>query len=385
MNNPFHAQGPTNPKHYANRKLLIQRFRKNVFDVADSNGATKPNNFAIVGKWGVGKTSTLYKFRDMLGNELKDCRAFCVFIEIKPAVCENSDKLAQYVISHILREMRRRLPANMKIKNFINEEITKWHISKLSLMPELERREIEITATSLHESLVRIWKTLNENSYKSAVIMLDDIQYIAVNGKHGMFYDLRTDIQSLMAEGARYIFVTTSPENIQPTIQDAAEPFTRLFEKHILEPFDITGTREMILNPIEHENISLFLDDGVIAKIHEFTGGHPYFISLIMREIVDKKVSGRITAKEFNSIYPDLTQYLATVKFDDDFAKASDEEKKILLRMGKSKNELVSRSEMGYPPNAYVVRLLEKDLLVKAERGEYKLYHKLFREYLKRK
>ena len=129
----------------------------------------------------------------------------------------------------------------------------------------------------------------------------------------------------------------------------------------------------------------LALDEAVISRIHEFTGGHPYFISLIMREIVDRKAEGRLTAREFDAIHPDLSAYLAAVKFDDDFEKASDAERTILLKMARARDELVSPSYIGPGGPKSLVRLVEKGLVIKMDRGRFKLYHKLFRDYLKRK
>ena len=385
MTNPFHAQGPTPPEYYSNRKALLERFSRNVMGVAESNGRTRPNNFSIVGRWGIGKTSTLFKFRDMLENECKGAKAFCVFVGLKPAAFANSDTFFQYMLGAILREMAGQLPTNARMKNFVEEEVGKWHLSKLSFTPELEHRERAVAATTVRESLVRVWKRLEENGYGIAVIMLDDIHYAVEQGKGAILMDLRTDIQNLPMEGARFMFITTSPENLQPNIRDAAEPFTRLFEKHILEPFDIAGTREMILKPIKKDKPDLALDEAVISRIHEFTGGHPYFISLIMREIVDRKAEGRLTAREFDAIHPDLSAYLAAVKFDDDFEKASDAERTILLKMARARDELVSPSYIGPGGPKSLVRLVEKGLVIKMDRGRFKLYHKLFRDYLKRK
>ncbi len=76
MKNPFNAQGPTDPRYYANRSKLLDLFRHNVIWVAKSKGVTKPVNISITGRWGMGKTSTLHKFKDMLANDCGGARIF---------------------------------------------------------------------------------------------------------------------------------------------------------------------------------------------------------------------------------------------------------------------------------------------------------------------
>ena len=89
--NPFYARGPIEPQYFANRKDLLEFFTENVREVSESDN-TKPDNIAILGNWGVGKTSALLKFQDIIHNEMKDSAAtFSVLLSLKPSVCEDAD------------------------------------------------------------------------------------------------------------------------------------------------------------------------------------------------------------------------------------------------------------------------------------------------------
>ena len=58
MLNPYSPQYPADPEHFANRDEIITYFKSNVISFAKTPQA-KPMNFAILGDWGVGKTSHL--------------------------------------------------------------------------------------------------------------------------------------------------------------------------------------------------------------------------------------------------------------------------------------------------------------------------------------
>ena len=389
MVNPFNIQGPTSPKYYANRKDLLETFTKSVTSVVKSKGVTRPLNLAVTGRWGIGKTSTLYKFKDILENELKGGKVFSAMVPLKPACCEDADTFSATVLETIFTEYESTSGLSQTIKDFLNEEknIThNWKLSKLSLNPELERKQKPVRAVNFKETLLRLWKKLESNGFDLAIIMLDDIHYVLTQGKGEILFDLRTDMQTLSAAGARFMFVITGPATLYPEMRDKAEPFTRLFERFDLEPFDFNGTKELIEKPLAVEKIKLKISDDVVKKIHEITGGHPYFITLVLRDLLNQKQEGKLSVKEFAEIYPDLVDHFARIKFNDDYARATDAEKEVLYKIAASNKQEVAPNDIGgAAATKFLERLVSKDLVIKIARGKYGVYNPLFKEYLRRK
>lgn len=389
MKNPFNTQGPTSPKYYANRAELLSTFKDGVMAVIESNGITKPTNIAVMGRWGIGKTSTLYKFRDILKNEAEEAKVFSSLLPLKPTYCADADTFSATVLESIFKEYECTIQLPQKVKDFITEEldlIHNWKLTRVSPIPELERKQKSVKAVNFKDTLLRFWTKLSTNGFDLAVLMLDDIHYLITQGKGEMLYDLRTDMQALSAAGARFMFVITGPLTLYPEMHDKAEPFTRLFERFDLEPFDLQGTRQLIEKPLETEKINLKLSGDVIEKIHEITEGHPYFVTLVMRDLLNKKQNGRLSLKEFTGFYPDLTEHFARIKFNGDYARATDAEKEVLMKMAKSAKTEVSPSEIGGRAKSKLLeRLTDKELVVKMGRGRYRLYNPLFKGYLRKK
>jgi hypothetical protein len=213
--------------------------------------------------------------------------------------------------------------------------------------------------------------------------MIDDIHYMLTEGWSGSLYDLRTDIQALATEGTKYLFIITGPKFIYPSMHEMAEPFTRLFERFELNNFDLAGTAEAITKPIRIAGIHLEIPEDVIEQIHNITDGHPFFIAGMMRDILRIHDKETLTLSDFEQIKPGLIEHLARTKFEDDYNKATDAEKQILLNCAQLKNKIFSPLEIKSKSLSKLLeRLANKELLVKLERGKYSLYHPLFKEYL---
>ncbi|WP_048198355.1 P-loop NTPase fold protein [Methanocella arvoryzae] len=387
--NPFNAQGPTNPKYYANREKLLLTFHRSVMAVSRSGGVTRPVNIAVMGGWGVGKTSTLLKFKDMIKNESEGARIFSACVPLSPNCCSDADTFFVYLMESIFREYESTVELPQRVVDFIREELNvfeNWKISKVSMTPEIERREHSPPrGINFKETMIKFWEKLHAGGIQLAVVMLDDIHYALASRENAeLLYDLRTVMQGLSASGAQFMFIITGPANLYPEMRDKAEPFTRLFERFDLEPFDIEGTRQLIEKPLEAEGIDLTIDDPVVEKIHQITDGHPYFLTVTMRDVLDEMNEGRLTIMEFKGICPALIEHFARLKFHDDLDRASDAEQELLFRMALAQQSEITPSELkGSSVTKLLDRLVKKELVVKVARGRYRLYNPLFREYLK--
>jgi hypothetical protein len=383
--NPFHPRGAANPRYFANRTEILDFFIKTVKESAKSK-PTKPDNMALLGSWGIGKTSALQKFKGLLKDELRDVYSFSTIFSIKPAYCASSEMFTLALLENLSKEYDVSAPIEDKVRQTVVEEVQvwkKWGIKSLSLTgPNIERKGEKAAEISLVEALYDFWKKVEDKGVQIVIIMLDDIHYLLQSEWKGSFYDLRTDIQSLSAKGCKFMFIITGPTLLYPEIRGVAEPFTRLFERYDLAPFDFDGTKDAINKPLKVERIPLSFSDDVIQKIHEISMGYPFFVTLIMKDLLYKYNKGKITEKEFDKVLPEIRKHFAKVRFEGDIEKTTESEKIILLRMARLRKEEVSHLDVKAAGSLFE-RLVKKDLIIKVGRGKYKLYHSLFKEYLK--
>ena len=179
------------------------------------------------------------------------------------------------------------------------------------------------------------------------------------------------------------MFICSGNLDLFPEMYDLAEPFVRLFERFKLKRFDLKGTKEIIEKPISIEKINIQVKEEIIKKIYEITEGHPYFITAIMHDVVKEIKEEEVNINRFNNIYPKITEHLASMRFQDDYNKATPTEREVLVKIAETNKKEFSPSDIKVKSvNKILERLTEKNLLIKISRGTYKLYHSLFKEYL---
>lgn len=377
--NPFSAKHPVNPRFFVNRTEIIEEF-KHALDFSINADPPKPENMAILGSWGIGKTSMLKKFESIA---LQKQHVFTARCELVPAFCNDFHAFSVRVRNEVERSFEvsnKDLLAKLK-----REIIPDWRIKTINLgLGTLEQTQHEKSSvTAFEDSLIELWNTLKQNKIKLILLMIDDLQYLA-NGYPNGLYDLRGIFQKLAMNGCNIMLIIAGPETLFE-IKDFAEPFARFFDRHKLKPFDLEETKNAIMKPLKLSKSKLKIEESVMQKIYESTGGHPYFVHLIMHDLFRyKEGKGLIDEKFFKENYRKIMEHLSKDKFDYDFfTKASEKEREVLLKIANIITPVFAPSDLKIRGiRAHLSSLVEKELLIKLERGRYKLYHPLFREYL---
>ncbi len=378
--NPFSPAYPANPKYFVDRTEVLNSFEK-AFGRSIKTERPTPDNIAILGDWGIGKSSVLRKFEAM-ALENKERRVFSATVRLIPSFCTSFDSFTANVINDIERNFTVHAPLLAKVR----EEVKNWRI-KINLPGiGMERIPRRISGANIFgDALLNLWKVLEKSGVDTVLLMIDDIHYLAEKYPDGL-YDLRGIFQGLPEHGCNFMLCVTGKREVFTNIRELAEPLTRFFNlKHTLDVFNLEETRDAILKPIRIAGLNLTVDDDVIKRIYHLTAGHPFFIHFIMREAASLRPEGNITIEWFKRYYTEIQRIMAREKFDADFSIASDKEKKILL--------FASALPDNFPPSDINIKgvrlqlkfLLKKNLVIKHERGEYSLYHPLFREYLRAK
>jgi Cdc6-like AAA superfamily ATPase len=101
--NPFSPQYPADPKYFADRNEHLDYFTKAIANSAKIRPPA-PSNFMILGDWGMGKTSLLYKMKEVVLKELKgEINTFCFHFSLDPSYCRNCDDFSFDVSVYIAR------------------------------------------------------------------------------------------------------------------------------------------------------------------------------------------------------------------------------------------------------------------------------------------
>jgi len=380
--NPFSAQYPASPEYFADRKEAIAYFTKTVTSSAKLRPPA-PVNFIILGEWGVGKTSLLYKFREIALVELPRVRSFCFHFALDPTCCRSWDVFS----ATLLNRLKQNYEASAGLKGKLRSELSKWKIA-FSISPVSIQREKKEEAPPLTDSLESLWKKhLEPSGVDICLLFLDDAHYFLLTNQSDAYFTLRNNFQELARRGCNFALILTGPKLLFEEIVDLAEPFTRFFHPFYLEPFELEGTKEAVIKRIRASKLKLRVSDDVIAAIHKKTEGHPYFVMFTMYELVNAVgAKERIVREDFERHWTSIVAALENSVFKGRLAKVSEKEREVLVKISLRDEMLVSpsmiKSIKGAPE--FLSRLEQKGLLIKKERGQYQLFHPLFKDYLEK-
>ena len=377
--NPFSPTFPVNPSYFTNRETILESFRT-AFGRSIKTEMPTPDNIAVLGDVGIGKTSVLRKFEAIALEEFKDRKVFCAIVRLSPAYCSSFSSIFTKVVEDISGEFVTNTTVSTEIKN----EIRDWRdasIKKRRVEAEKNGNERPSLPT-VKDMFTSLWKILEKLGVDTAILMIDDIHHITDKYPDALDH-MKKSFQGLAQQGCNFMVVITGKRDLFSDVRMFDEPFVRFFNiKHSLKTFSLEGTRDAILIPLKLSGLDLTVKDDAIEKIHDLTGGYPVFINLIMRELVSLKVKGRIDLGFIEKNYHVIERILEEEKFKEDFRRASHKEREILVSMAKLPDRF-KPSEIGIENARTRLRfLLKKGLIIRHDRGRYSLYHPLFKKYL---
>jgi Cdc6-like AAA superfamily ATPase len=384
--NPFSHQHPAQPIIFADRAKQLQYFKQTVKNSAKLNPPA-PLNYAILGTWGQGKTSLVYKLKEIALNELQNqIQCACIYFPLMPQYCQNWNIFTE----NFLKKVKTTTQATQNILPKIKKEIDKWEINLNMGIISAQRKtgEKQPQPPNLTDALQQLWEQhLQPSGVQIAFVMLDDLHYFPLKAEDSAYLNLRTTFQELVNRGCNYSLVVTAHSLLFSEIAELAEPIARFFTPFELKPFTFAEVKEAIDVRLKAVKNSTVIDDEVIQVITEKTNGHPYLVMFSMSELLmhteEKEYVG---LKDFQTAWPDIEYSFGRMIFAQKFQIATDKEKQLMIAIAKTQKEYVSPTEFkvfGSGVAELFSRLENKELLLKHERGKYGLFHPMFAEFLR--
>ena len=380
--NPFVPQHPAPPQFFAGRKSEIDAFRRAALNSAKIHPPT-PINYAILGSWGMGKTSLLYEFKQIALEELKktiNCISF--FLALSPQSCRTWNDFS----NHFVKSARSTVAATEGIRSKVLEEVKKWEV-EINAGVASAKRVKGTSSPDFIEALENLWnKHLKPKGTEIAFVFLDDLHYFPIGTEDSSYLNLRTMFQELVHRGCNYSLIITAPTGLLSEIAESAEPMIRFFTQFNLKPFDLQEAKEAIRKRLAVTKQGITVDDKVVESIVTQTQGHPYFVMYVMFELLSMLEDTRnVTLKSLEQHWPEVRKSLFHTVFEQKFRNSAPKERELLVAIAKQKSDVVSASD--FPKfkgtNMLFSRLEDSELLVRKDRGQYSLFHPLFTEYLK--
>ena len=366
---------PARPDEFVGRRQHIEAFR---YALQQGLAAGRTSSFAILGDWGIGKSSLLLKFAAVCSEP-----AFAIL----PVPFSASSDIHDYMrlAESLLDKFGDALLALPNLQARLRAELRNWKLKRLNfgaigLERQSSRLFLSTGSSLLRYTLKEAWDHfLRPARLNGAIFFVDDLQNITGIGKSELALTIRDQFQSLGVEGMNYSICFSAKSDYFAETKTLAEPAVRFYTKVYLEPFTVEETIEYTRSVFSTSPDTTAI---LAAWLHEKTLGHPYFLAFVCKHL--SAAENQIQPRQLKAIWPAIFDQLGREKFRSDISQLSAQDRALVREFASlGESEIPAHHLTGKIHRQYLARLLEKGLLVRTGRGRYKLYHPLFREFLR--
>lgn len=267
--------------------------------------------------------------------------------------------------------------------------------------PVIERRHLDyaelgkifdttpgLPSDKLRAVLEFVWSHMQSSGHRGVIFSYDEAQNLGDHANRDEFpLSLLLDVfQSIQRKGIPFMLALTGLPTLFPKLVEARTFSERMFHIIFLDRLDASACREAIEKPLNKASCPVRLSSTSVGTIVNISGGYPYFIQFICREVYDILLqSANMAALPSVPVEPILRK-LDTDFFAGRWAKVTDRQRQLLWIIAQLPNcdaeftvqEIVERSKLlevkpfsSSHVNQMLAALCEAGLVFKNRHGKY--------------
>jgi AAA ATPase domain len=246
------------------------------------------------------------------------------------------------------------------------------------------------------------WEALRAHGKDKVIFAYDEAQNLSDHASKDQFpLSVLLDVfQSIQKKGIPFMLVLTGLPTLFPKIVDARTYAERMFDVMTLTRLTSDECREAILSPIKKAECPIKFTDSSVEVIIIESGGYPYFIQFICREVFDVFIQ-QSERGELGETVPieAIQQKLDANFFAGRWARVTDRQKELLLvvahldkpdeeftiqELVEKSKELLPKSFSSSHANQMLVTLSERGMIYKNRVGKYSFAVPLLGRFIRR-
>ena len=371
--NPFRPGNTADPEFFVGRVKEIETYLESLNQSKFGN----PQHIAIMGERGIGKTSLLRKFESITNRN----EHLVVRRDLDSSLLSITD-LVNFILTIIKAE------GIVNVKDKISDFFKKfsWSVSVGGLGVDFDAKR----PVALQEILYNELKKVSDNTkdeYASICIMLDEAEHLEMI--EGSWSFLRTVFSRLNENGANYLLIVAGKLGLFEKIKEIFSPMERFFYPWEIGPLSKSEVEEMMSKPFFEVDGTVSKD--VLEKIYTLSAGSPFVIQVIGFHLYESG-ENQIDMMKFNEKWPEIIDRLEVQLFKSRYGVASPREREVLRKMADSPSSNHNAQDLSIKmtmTNKHISTnfgsLVKKNCLMKTSLGNFKLFHPLFGEYIKKR
>jgi hypothetical protein len=196
----------------------------------------------------------------------------------------------------------------------------------------LYRQTPGLASDKMRTVLDFVWQRMKGQGKRGIVFAYDEAQNLTDHAAKGEYpLALMLDVfQSLQKQNVPFMLVLSGLPTLFPKLVESRTFAERMFRVLFLDRLDERQCHDAILKPLEDSGY-LPLSDWLVAAIVRESGGYPYFLQFIAREIVDIFLQvGKAGKRTFRLAMDSIIHKLDTDFFAGRWARTTDRQQELL-------------------------------------------------------
>lgn len=258
-----------------------------------------------------------------------------------------------------------------------------------------------LVSDKLKAVLELVWASLKKTNARGLVLAYDEAQNLGDQAaRHQYPLSLLLDVfQSIQKRELPFLLVFTGLPTLFPKLVETRTFAERMFHVTMLSRLSEAESRDAILKPIQQHGCPVRFSEPAVAEIIRHSGGYPYFIQFLCREMFDSYLQQKASGE----VNPVVTVNQTVRKLDSDFFagrwnRVTDRQRELLALVAELPNcdeeftvqEIVEQSKQLAKPfsashvNQILGKLTENGLVYKNRHGRYSFAVPLLGDFIRR-
>jgi hypothetical protein len=294
---------------------------------------TVMQNLVLTGLRGVGKTVLLETFKPIAQQQ----GWLWVGTDMSEAASLTDERMATRLLTDLsVRTAALTLSREVPTATFLGKASEHQRLD-YGCLADLYQRTPGLHADKLKAVLEFAWACFRQQQppIRGLIFAYDEAQTLSDNAADREYpLSMMLDVfQSIQKKGIPFMLVLTGLPTLFPKLVEARTFAERMFRVVFLDHLARDETRDAIRRPIADAGCPLRLSDPAIGSVHDLSGGYPYFIQFICRELYDIALQnlGRASQMDLDGTFREIIRKLDCDFFSGRWARVTDRQRDILV------------------------------------------------------
>jgi len=323
--NPFRPGAGHQPPYLAGREEERREFLRLL------KQKTIMENMVLTGLRGVGKTVLLESFKPIAIKE----GWLWVGTDLSESTSIKEDNIAVRICTDLSIVTSDLVINTEEIRSigFVGQmELIEYKLN-FQLLNQIYNDTPGLSLDKLKTILEMAWQALKTSgNYRGIIFAYDEAQNLtdqATKDQYPLSLLLDT-FQSIQRKGLPLMLVLTGLPTLFPKLVEARTYTERMFRVVFLKSLNRNESKDAILKPIADANCPVRLGEKSVRTIIQMSGGYPYFIQFICREVYDAFIQKIDKGEQASVPVEEIEHKLDTDFFAGRWAKATDRQRDLL-------------------------------------------------------